>query len=83
MAILEVDDDLLTIVHRFIKEFMSAEGFSPTQREICAGCFISRGTAVRCLDMLMARGKLIRQPNVARSIRLINDGENDETQDCL
>lgn len=87
MAVLEVGNDMVSVVYRFIKEFMEKEGFSPTHREICDACFISRGSAVRCLDMLMARGVITRQPNVARSIRLLDvdakTDENDQTQDCL
>jgi DNA-binding MarR family transcriptional regulator len=58
-------------VYRFIVEYMNAhDGLAPSQREIADGCYIARSAVVRHLDKLEAWGRIIHEPNKARSIRL-------------
>jgi DNA-binding MarR family transcriptional regulator len=58
-------------VYRFIVEYMNAhDGLAPSQREIADGCYIARSAVIRHLDKLEASGRIIHEPNKARSIRL-------------
>ena len=57
-------------VYRFIREYIETKKYAPTVREIAEGCYLSIGTTMRYLDLLGARGCILRQPGRARSIAL-------------
>lgn len=60
----------------FIREFDAETGFSPSMDEIAEGCFLSRSSVLRYLDLLEAWEHLTRQPGVPRSIRLLKGGRH-------
>lgn len=59
------------VVYDYIRTFIQDNGYPPSLREISAGCFIGRSTAVRYLDKLEAQGRISRDEGRARSIRLL------------
>lgn len=63
-------DQTTEAVFNFILKFLTDNGFSPNQREIAAGCYMARSAVLRHLDKLEGRGRIIREPGMARSIRL-------------
>lgn len=58
-------------IYAFIELFYMQHRMTPTQREIAEECYLSRGTVLRYLDLLEARGLIERTPFKARSIRLV------------
>lgn len=64
-------DDMTEQVYAFIRLTIERFGMPPTFREIATGCFISLGTVMRHVDRLEAQGRLVREQNKARSIRLV------------
>ncbi len=55
----------------FISEFIEHNGYSPTVREIMKGCIISSPAVVQNhLNTLEKQGRLRRDPEISRSIRL-------------
>lgn len=59
-------------VYDYIVTYFEENGFSPSMKEIGEGCFFSRGTVVRYLDLLEARGYIEREYNVPRSIHVLD-----------
>jgi DNA-binding MarR family transcriptional regulator len=58
-------------VYHFIVTYMEAhDGLAPSQREIAEACYIARSAVIRHIDRLEAWGRIIRDLNKARSIRL-------------
>lgn len=58
-------------VLRFIYNFGLERGYAPTFREIAIGLGLVSTNAVMChLNRLQVKGALLRDPNIARSIRL-------------
>ncbi len=58
-------------IHDFIHKFSDERGYSPTVRDILKGCRISSTAVVQHhLDMLEREGRIHRDPEVFRSIRL-------------
>ena len=54
-----------------IGKFSKKHGYPPTVRDICFDLnYVSTGSMVYHLDILQAEGKILRDPHVARSIRL-------------
>jgi DNA-binding MarR family transcriptional regulator len=64
--------DTVESVYAFICNFIETQGYSPSQREIASGCYMSVGNVVRYLDKLEARGLVYREPYIPRSIRLLD-----------
>lgn len=61
-------------VYAFVCDYVRTYmGRPPTHREIAEGCFMARSTIQRHLDILDARGLIIREPGVARGISLPQD----------
>jgi len=60
-------------VLQFICDFWQAHGYSPTLREISEGCYMSSGNVYRFLDKLEVRGCIRREPNIARSIVILDE----------
>lgn len=65
-----MNTDTTEVVYRFIVEYIEMHGISPSQREIAEGCYLVRSSVLRYLDRLEAWGRILRDPNKARSIRL-------------
>lgn len=62
---------MLQTVYDFIAAFIDEHnGLSPTLREIADGCYLSRTAIMRYIDLLEARGYILRDFNIPRSIRL-------------
>jgi len=60
---------------QFIRDFVEEKGYSPTVRDIGKGCGISSPAAVqRHLDILKEEGYIHREPEVFRSISIIDEG---------
>jgi repressor LexA len=56
----------------FIRDFLAAKGYAPTVRDIVRGCNISTTSVVQHhLDKLEKEGYIQRDPQVFRSIRLV------------
>ncbi len=68
---LEVAKDTTGIVYAFIVAYMAQHGYAPSVREIAHGCFLGLGTVMWHLTRLEARGRIRREPGVARSITLV------------
>ena len=62
--------DTTEAVYAFIVSYIDKNGIAPSQREIADGCYIVRSGVIRHLDRLEAWGRIIRDPNKARSIHL-------------
>lgn len=57
---------------RFIHEFIDERGYAPTVRDICKGCNVSTPSVVQYhLNMLEKQGYIRRDPQVFRSIQLV------------
>ena len=65
-----MNTDTTEAVYHFIVAYIQEHGISPSQREIAEGCYLVRSSVLRHLDKLEAWGRIIRDPNKARSIRL-------------
>ncbi len=65
-------DDTATInqVYDFVRAYIQTRGYSPSLREIAAGCHMGRSTVTRYLDRLEVQGRIVREIGTARSIRL-------------
>jgi len=67
---LTISAETTEAVYNFIRTYIEQRGFSPSLREIAAGCFLGHSTIIRYLDRLEAMGYITRELGVARSIRL-------------
>jgi hypothetical protein len=64
-------DELDVRVLSFVMEFLATWGYSPSLREIQAGCGLgSLRTAQGCIARLEQRGELLREPGRGRALRL-------------
>lgn len=70
-------------VYAFIYEYKQINGYAPSIRDIAAGCQMATGGVVYQLDKLEAQGRLIRDPGVARSIRLVQPGRDASDDDLF
>ena len=68
-------DELTEAVYTFVCEFIETNGYSPSLREISQATFMSPTNVVRYLDRLSAQGRLMREPNVPRSIVLLHEDD--------
>ena len=55
---------------RFIRSYIAARGFPPTQREIAKACYLSLSAANRRILMLAAQGHIDYTPRQARGVGL-------------
>lgn len=60
-------------VYDFIVLHLAEHGDPPTLRKIGAACRISKTASSRYLDRLEQQGRIIREPGVARGIRLVDE----------
>jgi len=60
----------LTNVYRFIEAFLEERRFPPSYEDIGKGCYMSRATVMRYLDVLEAHGYIGRELGIPRSIHL-------------
>lgn len=59
----------------FIADFIAKHGYSPSYREISAGCsFNSVATTAKHVNSLIARGHLQKRPGSARSLEITTLG---------
>lgn len=65
--------DRLDEIYGFIRDYIAQHQRPPTLREIAKGCYTNTSTVLRCLDILEARGRLSREPGIARSLRLLDE----------
>ena len=65
-------------VFDFIYNFIHDYAYAPSQEEIAKACYLSRGSVVRYLDQLEAKGMITREPRIARSIRLMENDPRDK-----
>jgi SOS-response transcriptional repressor LexA len=63
-------DTLTRDIYDFIVAYIRKRGFSPTLREIGAGCYMSHTTVYSHLGILEGKDWIVREYNVPRSIRL-------------
>ncbi|MEO8611651.1 MAG: hypothetical protein ABI690_27375 [Chloroflexota bacterium] len=75
-----MNTDTTEMVYRFIVEYIETKGISPSQREIAEGCYVARSAVIRHLDRLEAWGRIIRDPNKARSLHLPKKSLENEHQ---
>jgi SOS-response transcriptional repressor LexA len=59
-------------VYAFIETHVAEYGDPPTLRKIGAACHISKTASSRYLDRLEQQGRIMREPGVARGIRLVD-----------
>ncbi len=64
----------LKAVYDYVCDYWEKYNISPTHADIADACFLSRGTVVRYLDRLEARGLITREPNIPRSIQVVKRG---------
>ncbi len=58
-------------VYRFIVDFITGNGYSPSVKEICKGAYLSSKSSVHdCLRRLKMMGKIDAKENTPRSISL-------------
>lgn len=68
----DITDELTETVYEFLREYLAAHGYAPSQREIADACFISQTAVTRYLDRLRAARRIWSAPGKPRSIRLLN-----------
>lgn len=65
----------------FIRSFIQEKGYAPTVRDIARGCSISTSSVVQHhLNVLERQGHIQRDPQVFRSIRLVDKEKNATTR---
>lgn len=58
-------------VLKYIRTYITSNGFPPTMREIAAACDLSsKATAMRVVNRLQAQGIVERLPGQGRTIRI-------------
>ncbi len=61
------------LIHKFIHDFVEERGYAPTVRDILKGCALSSTAVVQHhLNMLEREGYIHRDPEVFRSIQLLD-----------
>jgi SOS-response transcriptional repressor LexA len=68
--------ELLDQVYDYIVSTIQTVGYPPSIREIADACYLSPGAVQRCLDLLEARGRILRTPGKARGIKLLETEES-------
>lgn len=62
----------LNMMYGFIQDYTARRGFSPSLREIAAGCDLSLNSVFRHLRQLEAQGRVTRIPGQTRSVRVVS-----------
>jgi SOS-response transcriptional repressor LexA len=70
-----MDDQNIQEVYDFIRDYITENGVSPSQREIAKNCYLNQATVGKLLAVLEARGLITRLPGCARSISLTTSSE--------
>ena len=70
-------------VYDFVQEHTSRTGFSPSIREIAAGCDLGLNAVFRYLGRLEAQGRVTRIPGQTRSIRAVSPVPNNSHADTV
>lgn len=65
----EFDSDTLR-VYEYVRDYLRLNRLSPTLREIADHCYLAHSTASFKLSKLEAKGWIMRELNMPRSIRL-------------
>jgi len=77
-----MNQELVEQVYRVIKQEIDEKGRPPSHQEIADACFISKGSVGTYLNHLERQGKIYREPNVARGIRLL-EGKSEQTSEHM
>ena len=59
------------MIYQFIRTYIEQHGYSPSQREIADGCYISLGSVYNHLIRLEIQGRIYRDPGKSRSIHIV------------
>lgn len=65
----EFDEQTLEIYY-YVRDFLKNQRFAPSLHQIAKGCFMAASTVTYRLSKLEAKGWLVREVGVARSLRL-------------
>jgi repressor LexA len=68
---MDLFNETTTSIYRFIEQHIQERGYSPTLREIAVGCYLTAAGVMPHLDKLEQSGYVIRDFNMARTIRLL------------
>jgi len=77
-----MNQELIEKVYQVIKSAVDEKGRPPSHREIADACFISKGAVGTYLTHLERQGRIYREPNVARGIRLLEE-DSGQTSDHM
>lgn len=58
-------------VYDFLCQYIEEHKYAPSIRDIALGCYIGRSTVIRHLDKLEGQGRISRELEQPRSIRII------------
>jgi DNA-binding MarR family transcriptional regulator len=64
-----IERDVMQI-YEFIRDFIDENEFAPSLRDIASGCYMAQSTVTYRLAKLEAKGWIVREFGIARSIRL-------------
>ncbi|MFW5771694.1 MAG: LexA family protein [Phototrophicaceae bacterium] len=70
-------EENVQVIYDYVVAYIQQQGHSPSLDEIARGCYTSRSNVVRYLDLLEARGYLMRVHNTPRSISLSKETPRD------
>ena len=65
-------------VYNYIKVYIADNQIAPSYHEISKGCFIGKSSVEKHLMKLESENRIQRIPRVPRSIRLIEEDNDDE-----
>jgi SOS-response transcriptional repressor LexA len=68
-----MQQDIRKTVYEFLVQYIDANGYPPSIREIAKGCFSSPMTVSSTLGILEAQGKITRTAGKARSICIVRE----------
>lgn len=61
-------------IYKFIQQYIDAHGFSPSYDDIRAGAGVASKSVVEYhLHKLEAQGRITRAPEIARSVRVVEE----------
>jgi SOS-response transcriptional repressor LexA len=64
-------------VYEFVRSYIKERRVAPSHREIAEGCYMSRSSVQRHLDLLAAYGKVVREVGLARGLWLPDENEDE------
>jgi DNA-binding MarR family transcriptional regulator len=68
-------DETVEQVYEYIFSYCRDNQYPPTYTEIAKGCGVTLSKVRRCLDVLEARGRITREFNAKRTIRVVSRGQ--------